>query len=264
MSTLNPYNPWVPVTNHGTLMQKTTITTRDGLCPTFIHTPKGEGPWPAIIFFMDGFGVRQTMHDMATRLSDHGYLVLLPDLFYRLENFEVMDPSEVGRNPELRQKLLDNVASLSRENKVSDAKALIDHLSTRSDVRGDRFGSVGYCMGGNAALTAAGAFPDRFSVAASFHGGRLATDQSDSPHLFFKNMSGFVYVAGAVEDNSFPEEQKIRLEKTLSDAGVPHLVETYSGARHGFAVPDSPVFDLNAAERHWKTLFTLFDEKLKE
>jgi carboxymethylenebutenolidase len=56
-----------------------------------------------------------------------------------------------------------------------------------------------------------------------------------------------VYVAGAIEDASFPEEQKIRLEKALTDARVNHVVETYPGARHGFAVPDLPVFDKGAA-----------------
>jgi carboxymethylenebutenolidase len=117
-------------------------------------------------------------------------------------------------------------------------------------------------MGGNASVTAAGAFPDRFAGIASFHGGNLGTDKPDSPHLFVKNITGRVYVAGAIEDASFPEEQKIRLEKALTDAGVNHVVETYSGARHGFAVPDLPVFDKGAAERHWTALFKLFQETL--
>ena len=71
-----------------------------------------------------------------------------------------------------------------------------------------------------------------------------------------------MYVAVATEDASFPEEQKIRLEKALTDAGVNHVVETYAGARHGFAVPDLPVFDKGASERHWTALFRLFQETL--
>ena len=78
-------------------------------------------------------------------------------------------------------------------------------------------------------MTAAGAFPDRFAATASFHGGNLATDQPDSPHLFLKNMTGRVYIAGAIEDANFPEEQKRRLEKALTEAGIDHLVETYAG-----------------------------------
>src|SRR6202011_440066 len=126
--------------------------------------------------------------------------------------------------------------------------AVLEFLSSRADVKGKRFGATGYCMGGNASLTAAGAFPDRFAAVASFHGGNLGTDKPDSPHLFVRNITGRVYVAGAIEDASFPEEQKIRLEKALIEAGVNHLVETYPGARHGFAVPDVPVFDPTASE----------------
>src|SRR5580704_9539323 len=116
-------------------------------------------------------------------------------------------------------------------------------------------------MGGQISLTAAGAFPDRFAAIASFHGGNLATDRPDSPHLFVKNITGRVYVAGAIEDAGFDEEQKKRLEKALTDAEVDHLVETYP-ARHGFAVSDMPVFDEAAAERHWAALFGLFRKML--
>jgi hypothetical protein len=100
----------------------------------------------------------------------------------------------------------------------------------------------------------------RVAAIASFHGGNLATDKPDSPHLFVKSITGRVYVAGAIEDASFPEEQKNRLDKALTEAGVDHLVETYPGARHGFAVPDVPVFDPAASERHWAALFGLFHE----
>ena len=85
----------------------------------------------------------------------------------------------------------------------------------------------------------------------------MATDQPDSPHLFVKNITGRVYIAGAIEDANFTEEQKNRLDQALTEAGVEHLVETYP-ARHGFAVPDQPVFNPAAAERHWTALFKLF------
>jgi carboxymethylenebutenolidase len=97
---------------------------------------------------------------------------------------------------------------------------------------------------------------------ASFHGGHLATEEPDSPHLFLGKLNGRVYVAGAVEDASFPDEQKNRLEQALTEAGVDHLIETYSGARHGFAVRDLPVYDEAAAERHWAALFRLLRETL--
>jgi carboxymethylenebutenolidase len=156
--------------------------------------------------------------------------------------------------------LMKNVASLDRDCKISDTAACIEFLITRPEVEGDRYGATGYCMGGNVALTAAGAFPGRFAVVASFHGGNLVTDEPDSPHRFVKNITGYVYVAGAVEDTYFTEAQKIRLEEALGEAGVPHLVETYLDAHHGFAVPDVPSFDLTASDRHWASLFRLLHE----
>jgi carboxymethylenebutenolidase len=239
-----------------------TIKTRDGVCPASVFTPGGnEGPWPGVIFFMDGIGIRPALWEMGQRLADHGYLVLLPDLYYRMASYPPKIPVQVFADPKLREELMQRVGSLNRDRKTSDTSAFIDYLSSRADVKGDRLGAVGYCMGGNASLTAAGAFPGRFAAAASFHGGYLAIEEPDSPHHFVKNMKGRIYLAGAIEDSSFPEEQKNRLQQALIDAGVDHLIETYP-ARHGFAVPDHPVFDLIAAERHWEAVFKLFDETL--
>jgi carboxymethylenebutenolidase len=236
-----------------------TIETRDGKCPTSIFTPADRvGPWPAVIFFMDGFGIRRVMQEMSQRLADGGYLVLLPDLYYRLGSYPPMNPPEVLADPKLMEKLMKCVTSLDRDRLLSDADAFIEFLFSRPEVEDGRFGATGYCMGGGISLTVAGAFPDRFAAVASFHGGNLATDQPDSPHLLAANITGRVYVAGAVEDTYFPEEQKNRLEKALTEAGVDHLVETYPGALHGFAVPDTPAFSPSAAECHWAALFRLF------
>jgi len=236
--------------------------TRDGTCPASLFTPeRGKAPWPGVIFFMDGLGIRPVMWEMGQRLADGGYLVLLPDLYYRAGPYAPMVASEVLADPTRREALMKLVRGLDRDRKVADASTFIEFLSSRPEVKGDRYGATGYCMGGNASLTAAGAFPDRFAAAASFHGGHLATEEPDSPHLFLGKLKGRVYVAGAVEDASFPQEQKDRLERTLSEAGVDHLVETYP-ARHGFAVRDLPVFDAAAAERHWDALFRLLRETL--
>lgn len=237
------------------------IETRDGVCPASVFTPDGTaGPWPAVIFFMDGFGIRPVMREMAQRLADGGYLVLLPDLYYRVGPYPPKIPSRTVADPKLREEFLKLVASLNRDQKVSDAGAFIDFLLACPGVKGDRFAATGYCMGGNVSLSAAGAFPGRFAAVASFHGGHLATEQPDSPHRFVKNISGRVYIAGADGDASFSDEQKGRLEQALTGAGVEHLIETYSGARHGFAVPDHPVYDAGAAERHWAALFKLLRE----
>jgi carboxymethylenebutenolidase len=240
-----------------------TIETRDGICPASVFKPaNGNGPWPGVIFYMDGLGIRPVMWEMGQQLADAGYLVLQPDLYYRFGSYPPKVPSEVLSNQASMADLMKWVNSLDRDRKVSDSSAFIEYLASRPDVKGKRFGATGYCMGGNASLTAAGAFPDRFAAIASFHGGFLGTDKPDSPHTFVKGITGRVYVVGAIEDASFSDEQKARLEKALADAGVDHVVETYAGARHGFAVPDLPVFNKEAAERHWTSLLKLLQETL--
>jgi len=239
------------------------ILTRDGVCPASVFTPaNGTVPFAAVIFLMDGFGIRPVLWEMGQRLADAGYLVLLPDLYYRLGSYPPKIPSQLSADPKLREELTKNVTSLDRDRKIIDTAAFIEFLMASPDVKGTRFGITGYCMGGNYALTAAGAFPERFAAIASFHGGNLASDLAESPHRFIKHISGRIYVAGAIEDASFPEEQKHRLEQALSEADVDHLIETYAGARHGFAVPDHPAFDQAAAERHWLALIKLFGETI--
>ncbi|HEY1654697.1 MAG TPA: dienelactone hydrolase family protein [Candidatus Tumulicola sp.] len=240
-----------------------TIETRDGQCPAYLYSPDGSrGPWPAVLFLMDGGGIRPALREMAQHLADGGYLVLLPDLYYREGKYPPMVPAQVFADPVQVAELRRLIGTLDRERKVSDAEAFINFLSSRPEVEGERFGVTGYCLGGNIALTAAGAFGDRFAAIASFHGGNLATDKPDSPHLFVGNIEGRAYVACAVEDSSFPPEQHERLERALTDAGVPHLIETYAGAHHGFAVPDMPAFDPAAAQRHWTALFELLGQTL--
>ena len=142
-----------------------TIKTRDGNCPTSLFTPaSGKGPWPGVIFYMDGLGIRPVMWEMGQRLADGGYVVLQPDLYYRFGSYPPKVAAEVLGNPQSMQELMTWVNSLDRDRKVSDSGAFIDFLSSRPEVKGKRFGASGYCMGGNASLTAAGAFPERFSA----------------------------------------------------------------------------------------------------
>jgi carboxymethylenebutenolidase len=240
-----------------------TITTRDGNCPAWLFTPAaGTGPWPGVIFYMDGPGIRPTMWDMAQQLADHGYAVLLPDVFYRSGPYAPMVPADVFGDPVKKANLMKMIGSLDRDRTVSDAEAFLACLSARPEVKGDRFGTTGYCMGGKLALTAAGGYPTRFAAIGSFHAGGLASDQPDSPHRFLQGITGYVYVAGADQDAHFTDEQKAQLEAALTAAHVAHKVETYAGALHGYAVPDHPAFNAQAAERHWQALTRLFGEKL--
>ena len=145
---------------------------------------------------------------------------------------------------------------------MSDTRAFFDYLAAQPDVKPGPIGTTGYCMGGLMSLTAAGTYPDRIVATASYHGGRLATDAPDSPHLLAPKIKSRVYVAGAIEDQSFPDDMKERLEEALTRAGVDHEIETYQ-AKHGWVFRDTPVYDAAAAERHWQTLIEVLEATLK-
>ncbi len=104
---------------------------------------------------------------------------------------------------------------------------------------------------------AAGTFPDRIAAAASFHGGGLATDAPDSPHLLAAKIRASVYIGVAGIDPYFPDSEKERLQSALETAGVRYQLEVYPGVRHGFTMTDVPVYDREAAERHWQKLLQL-------
>jgi carboxymethylenebutenolidase len=76
-------------------------------------------------------------------------------------------------------------------------------------------------------------------------------------------MKARVYVAGAIEDQSFPDDMKARLEDALTKGGVSHTIETYP-AKHGWVFRDMPVYDKAASERHWQSLVALLDATLKK
>jgi carboxymethylenebutenolidase len=243
--------------------EQLSIRTRDGECPVRVFTPQGSGRWPAAIFFMDGLGIRPTLLDMAQRLADGGYVVLLPDMFYRAGPYGPFEPEKLFAAGNLREALAPYFASTDNRRAAEDTQAFLAYLDTRADVAGSKIGVTGYCMGGGIALTVAGTYPDRIAAAASFHGGNLATDSELSPHLLAPRMKGRIYVAGADKDDSYPPDMAERLEKALSDVGVDHRCEIYPGALHGWTMADFPIYDAPAAERHWRALLDLFGTTLR-
>jgi len=241
--------------------EQVTIQTRDGRCPAYVMIPAGEGRWPAVIFYMDAGGIRPVELEMAQRLADVGYVVLLPDLFYRYGPYGPFVPAEVFKG-DVRAILGPLMATTGNDKAAEDTDAFLAYLATRGDVDGHEVGAMGFCMGGGMAIAAAGTYPDRFAAVASFHGGNLATDAPTSPHLLAPALKAEVYVAAADNDDSYPPEMAERLKKALDEAGVRYRAETYPAA-HGWMKPDFPVYDRAAAERGWREMLALFNRTLR-
>lgn len=238
------------------------IETADGTCPAALSIPDGEGPWPAVIMFPDAGGMRDTMRQMGERLSRLGYIVLVPDFYYRQGPYEQVDMRTAFQDQQTMDRIMAMMRGYSADMAVRDAGAFVDYLDSLPQKKPGGVGTTGYCMGGRLSLIAAGALGGRVAAAASFHGGNLAKDDDpDSPHHRAGAMAATVYVAGAIEDRSFGDDQKELLEKALTEAGVDHTIETYQ-AHHGFAVPDNATYDQAAAERHWQALENLYGAAL--
>lgn len=243
-------------------MKTIEIKTRDGVAPCHFFSAPGKDKRPAVIFYMDAFGIRPALCDMAERLASDGYNVLLPDLYYRSGLGNSFSTKIVLTEGPERERLMQIVRSLSFRLIMEDTESFLKFLESEPSVDARRVGCVGYCMGGGFALTAAGTFPDRIAAAASLHGARLATDQPDSPHLLAPKMRATVYVGIAGIDPHFTAEHTQRLQSALQSAGVENKIEVYPEAKHGFAVNDTLAYDRAASERHWEEILRLFSQTL--
>lgn len=238
------------------------VRTADGTARAWVHRP-GGGSGAAVLMYTDAYGVRDSMHGMAERLAGLGYVVLVPDVFYRAGAYPPFDKATVWNDPPERARLMALLGSLTPERLRGDARAYLDALAAQPGVRRDRIGVTGYCMGGRLAFLTAALHPDDVRAVASFHGGGLVTDAPESPHRLAARVKAAVHLAVADQDRGCSPEQQGALAAALGAAGVSYALELYAGKRHGFAVPDHPgAYDEAAAARHWRRLESFLGETL--
>lgn len=243
------------------------LPTRDGSADCFLAVPSGEGTHPAVLLYMDAFGPRPRLEEMAVRIAEQGYVVLVPHVFYRQGRAPLIAEMPDLTDPAARGKLFETLGpwmqELTPERAMSDAEAYLDFLADHDRVADGPVGVTGYCMGGALALRTAAHRPDRVAAAAAFHPARLATDAPDSPHLLADRIRAEVYVAAADQDQGLPPAQQQRLDDALTEAAVTHVCEQYDGAAHGFTMADTAVYSAAATERHWQNLLPLLARTLK-
>ncbi|SCL48052.1 dienelactone hydrolase family protein [Micromonospora chersina] len=249
-------------------MQTTTVDvpTGDGVADSFLVRPDGDGPFPAVLVFMDAFGLRPRLAEMAEAIAARGHVVLVPNLFHRFGRAPLVDLSGLGddsRRGALFATVSPMIGALTPDVVARDTAAYLDFLAAQPGVAPGPAAVVGYCMGGTNALRAIEALPDRIAAAAAFHAGRVVTDAPDSPHLGVGAVTGELYFGHADHDPSMTAEQIATLEKALDAAGVTYRSEVYTGARHGYTQADTPMYDERATERHWAALFDLLDRTFR-
>ncbi len=239
-----------------------TITTTDGECAASLHVPDGDGPWPGVLLYPDAGGYRPTFRTMGDELASSGFVVLVPDIYYRSGGYEPFDMTTAFSDEDELGRLLALIGDLTSERYLADAETFVTYLQERDDVVDGPVGTTGYCLGGRLSLHVAGHLGERVGAAASFHGGRLAVEgDPDSPHLVATQVRSEVYVGAARDDGSFDAEQAERLAAAYDAASVVATIEEYP-ALHGFAVPDNPTYDERAAARHRDATRALFERAL--
>lgn len=239
----------------GLVEQKVAIPAPDGTIDgEFYHAARGKAP--AVILWPDIAGVRPAKRQMARRLAEAGYAVLLANPYYRdvagqqFEDFAGFAGSggfqTVG--PWRRRFNADTI--------TTDTRAITTWLRRQSPVDGARgIGVQGYCMTGSFAVIAPSAVAE-VKAGASFHGGGLVTDAARSPHRTLQGDKHYLIAIARNDDAKAPSE-KDALHAAATGSRAIAEIAVYP-ADHGWCVPDSPSFDRVEADRAWGRLLETY------
>jgi carboxymethylenebutenolidase len=154
---------------------------------------------------------------------------------------------------------------LTADQMIADARAVLACLRARPDVRGDRIGAMGFCIGGH--MTYLTAAETDIAAAASFYGGGIAAPQGPgggpSPIQRTARIRGRLLGLFGAKDAMIPQPQVDAIRKALADAGTRHEVVVYDGADHGFFCDQRATYHEASAKDAWERVKRLFAEELK-
>jgi len=252
-----------PVANASEVLEsEVMVTTPDGQADCYLVHPV-EGSHAGVVMWPDIKGIRPAFRMMGKRLAQSGYAVLVVNPYYRTARGEVIEPGESFGDPAVRERLMPHARSLSPETCVSDGGAFIEYLDAHAAVNAERqIGTMGYCMTGSYTIRMAAAYPVRVGAGASFHGGGLATDEADSPHLLAGKIDAGFLIAIAENDDERDPEAKGLLRESFDEAGLSAEIEVYEGTLHGWCPPDGDAHNAAQAERAWGRMLELFEREL--
>jgi carboxymethylenebutenolidase len=239
------------------------VKTADGSADAALFAPAGKGKWPAVLMWPDILGLRPVFREMGRRLAAQGYVVLVPNPYYRAQKapvvegpFDFNSNDDMGRIRKFREGLTD--AMVDR-----DSAAYVKYLDSRPQTdRRRKMGVQGFCMSGPIAFRTAAVRPDRIGAVATFHPGALVTDKPSSPHLLIpKSRAAYLVIIAKNDAEKMPKE-KPDLDAAFARAKRPAKVEI-SSANHGWTVAGSQTYDEKEAERAWAELLPFYRAHLR-
>ncbi len=246
------------------------LPTAAGRMETFITHPEADKQYPAIILYMDVWGVREVLFDLARHIGTVGYYVVVPDLYYRQGRIRTDFRDEHGRaisltrlDPVTRDKVLAPQKALTDAMVIEDTRDILRFLDEERVVKPDKVGTIGYCMGGRNVLQIAGHYPERIRASAGLHGTAIISDQKDSAHLTIGKSQGEVYCGFAEVDPYTPLSMVEQWNALMRTCGsVKYSFRIHTGAHHGYALPDRDIHDKQASNRDWEHIFDMFRRQL--
>jgi carboxymethylenebutenolidase len=231
------------------------LPTADGLMPVYVCRPAGAGPHPAVIVVMEAFGLNAHIKDVSERIAREGYVAIAPDLFYRFGS-PIVPYEDVPRAIAYIQRFDD--AAL-----MAELGVVIQHLKGLHEVRSDRIGIVGFCVGGRIAFLTACRHPAAIKVAVSFYGGGIAADTPTAPINLADRIQCPVLCFFGEADKMIPMDQVRRLDETLKRLKKTAEVKVYKGAGHGFFCDDRASYDAGSAQSAWEMVRSWLAKYLK-
>ena len=238
------------------------VTTPDGIADCYFVRP-ASGRHAAVIVWPDILGLRPAFRAMGKRLAESGYSVLVVNPFYRDARSPVVAEGASFGDTETRNIVLPMARNLNATTHFTDARAMVAFLDTQSSVDTSRgIGTTGYCMGGPMVMRTVAAVPERLRAGATFHGGGIASEADDSPHLLIPQTKSSMLHCVAENDDGTDPEAKNRLRTAYAAANLSAEIEVYAGTLHGWCPPDSAVYNEAQAERAWSRMLNLFGSAL--
>lgn len=226
----------------------------------YLARPRDGETRPAVIVWMEIFGINSHIRDVVERVAGEGYVALAPDFFHRT------GPGvEYGYDEEGMGKGMALLGQLKADEMIADARASLDYLRSRDDVNGERIGVMGFCIGGH--MTYLTACETDVTVAASFYGGGIAAPQGPGgqPSTVSRTdkLRGRILCLFGANDALIPQSQVATIRQALESGGKRHEIVVYPGAEHGFFCDQRASYQKEAAADAWQRVRSLFAEELR-
>jgi len=228
-----------------------TVSTADGAMGAFLARPDGEGPFATIIVVHEAFGLNAHIKGIVERIAKVGCIAVAPDLYYRVPNAVV----GYDKLPEA----LRLMSSLYDDKIIADMGALIAHLQALPEVRADRIGIIGFCMGGRVAFLTACCNP-AVRAAVPFYGGGIARVMEANEHTpkapleYAETLQAPLLLLFGEDDPFIPLTEVEKIGARLTELGKTGECVVYPGAQHGFFCDERDSYHAEAAADAWERL----------